>query len=350
MSGPVLVTGVAAPVLVTGAAGFFGLAIVRALTRAGFDVLATDRAPGPAEPPGMEAGPGAEPEPAWRPGTDAGRVEYAVRDVEHESLDDLVERAGTLVYAAAITPKDDRSGETAERLLAVNLEGFLAALRAAARAASCARVVFVSSSAVYDHAVDVTVMEADARGDGSLYAAAKLAAEVVGRRYAHDAGLQFCAVRPTSLIGPGETERPSRPRVTPFAHLVRAAHADTPVRVVRGGSRCDWLAVDDAAEAVTALCAAERLGGESYSLSAGVTRPFSDFVEAARRVAGLRIDDGAELVIDGGADLPGRIPNARLAAATGWRPRSDPEAIVRALVDDLDRSLTGPSTSHSVNC
>jgi nucleoside-diphosphate-sugar epimerase len=332
------------PVLVTGAAGFFGLAIVRALTRAGFEVLATDRAA----------------EPAWRPGTDARRIGYVARDLEHEAVGDLVERSGTLVYAAALTPKDDRSSETAERLLTVNLEGFLGALRAAGRAASCARIVFVSSSAVYDHSVDAVVTEADARGDGSLYAAAKLAAEVVGRRYAQDAGIGFCAVRPTSLIGPGETERPSRPRVTPFARLVRAARAGTPVRVVRGESRCDWLAVDDAAEAVAALCAASGeagapagvtgpFGGQSYSLSAGVVRPFADFVDAARRVAGLRTDDGAELLIDGGSDLPGRIPNDRLVAATGWRPRSEPEAVVRALVDDLDRSLTGLSSSHSVN-
>ena len=312
-------------VLVTGAGGFFGLAIVRALTLAGHQVLATDRG-GTFMP---------------RPDTVAGAVDYVARDLEREPAGDLVRGAATVVYAAALTPKDELTGSVAERLLTVNLEGFLAVLRAACRSPGCGRVVFVSSSAVYDQSAPGTISEPDAVGDSSIYAAAKLAAELVGRRYARDFGREFCAVRPTSLIGPGETERPSRPRVTEFARMVRAARDGTPVRVSRPGARGDWLAVDDAAAAVAALCSAPQLAADAFTLSAGETIPFRALVDAAERVAGLRVADGAELVVDGGEDLPAVVSNERIRAAAGWRPERSPDDIVRALLASLGDPVPG---------
>jgi UDP-glucose 4-epimerase len=260
------------------------------------------------------------------------RVDYVARDLERERIDDLVAGAGTVVYAAAVTPRGETTPDIADRLLAVNLEGYLALLRSACHSARCRRVIFVSSSAVYGPSRHGAITEDDVDADGSLYSAAKLAAELIGRSYAREHGRELCAVRPTSLIGPGETERPSRPRVTPFAHMVRAARDGTPVRLVRGESRGDWLAVDDAAEAVALLCAAPRLDADTFNLSSGVARPFAELADAARRVAGLRIEDDAELVVDGGNDLPATVSNARVGAAVGWRPSRSPDDIVRELL------------------
>jgi nucleoside-diphosphate-sugar epimerase len=73
-----------------------------------------------------------------------------------------------------------------------------------------------------------------------------------------------------------------------------------------------------------------------FNLSSGVARPFAELAEAARRVAGLRIEDDAELVVDGGNDLPATVSNARVAAAVGWRPSRSPDDIVRELLASLD--------------
>ena len=96
-------------VLVTGSAGFLGRAVVRAFTRDGVDVLATDS--------------GAAADVDFRPGTEPARVSYVQRDLEHEPLNDLVEQVDGVVYAAALTPRDETAGDVADRLLTVNLNG-----------------------------------------------------------------------------------------------------------------------------------------------------------------------------------------------------------------------------------
>src|SRR5581483_9255333 len=195
-------------VLVLRAAGFFGLAIVRALTAHGLHVIASDRV----DPDQFIV----------RPGTRTELVRYERRDVTSEPLDDLASAVGGAVHAAALTPQDEAAGDTADRLVRVNLESLLALLRAANASSSCRRVLFVSSAGVYDQRRAGSLTEADADGGTSLYGAAKLAGEIIGRRYASVVGLDFAAVRPTSLYGAGELVRESRPRVTAFAQLVDA--------------------------------------------------------------------------------------------------------------------------------
>ena len=93
-------------VLVTGAAGFFGAAIVRALALDGAAVTATDRVD----------------EAAFSPRADVPHdaVAYVRRDVASEPLDDLVASAEIVVHAAALTPADEH-GDTSDELLRVNL-------------------------------------------------------------------------------------------------------------------------------------------------------------------------------------------------------------------------------------
>jgi nucleoside-diphosphate-sugar epimerase len=307
------------PVVVTGAAGFFGRAIVRALTRDGVRVLATDRI--------------AAEEFVPRPGTVAESVDYIRRDLERESLDDLIEGASGVIYAAALTPADERSGDVTDRLLRVNLHGFLTLLAAVRRSALCQRVLFVSSTGVYDQSIEAVLLEDDADGGTSLYGAAKLAGEIIGRRFAELFGLEFCAVRPTALIGPGEVERSSRPRVTAFLKLVRAALADEAVRLVEPEFRADWLAVDDAAEAVSELMRSAAVGGRSFNLSFGRTRTLREVASAVDRALGLRLTDDGQPV-GTGADRPATVSNERVTAL-GWAPRRSLEEVVRDVASEL---------------
>jgi nucleoside-diphosphate-sugar epimerase len=307
-------------VLLTGAAGFLGRAIVRAFTRDGIEVLATDEADESAFVP--------------RPGTDTGRVTYVRRDLEHESLADLVARASGVVYAAALTPADETEGDVAERLLAVNLSGFLDVLGAMRTARECRRMLFVSSTSVYDQTADTTLDEDDLSPTGGLYGAAKLAAESVGRQYAEIIGREFCAVRPTTLIGPGERWRASRPRLSALARLIEASREGRPVRLANGSAAEDVLSVDDAADSVTALW--RRLpswNGRSFSVSAGTLHSVADIAQAVQVVAGLEFDD-AGILIEGGYDLPAIVSHDRLTAATGWTPRRPLDVIVRECLDE----------------
>jgi UDP-glucose 4-epimerase len=294
------------PALVTGAAGFFGLAIVKALTAAGVPVVATDRVE--------------QDEFVPRPGTHMSLVRYVRRDVSTEQLDDLVGQVNGVVHAAALTPEHEDAGDTADRLLAVNLGALLPVLAMIRASASCSRLLYISSSGVYDQADARTFDEGEATGGTSLYGAAKLAAEIIAFRYASLFELELCAVRPTSLFGGGELVRPSRPRVTSFARLVAAAVRAEPVRIERPDSRADWLCVDDAADAIALLWLSDRLTG-TFNLSSGRPRAFNEVADAVAEATGLHLDDGATAIVDGGIDRPAVIPNDRLRASVGWEPR-----------------------------
>ena len=294
-------------VLVTGAAGFFGLAITRALTMAGIGVIASDRASAEEFQP--------------RAGSQPGLLNYVQRDLSRESLADLIAQVSTVVHAAALTPGTEEHDEMLDTLLSVNLSPLPGVLKGIRTSDRCSRLVFVSSAGVYDQHVAAVVSEGTATGGDSLYGAAKLAAELVVRRYATISGFGFCCLRPTSLFGPGEIVRPSRPRVTAFRQLVEAAAANNTVRIENPEARADWLHVDDAAEAVVALVIAPELPGCALNVSSGTPAALGAIVEELQATIGLRVQSDADTVISGGKDRSARITNERLRAAVPWRPQ-----------------------------
>lgn len=311
----------ACSVLVTGAAGFFGLAITRALTREGAAVIAADQVSHESFSP--------------RAGTRPEQVTYVRRNVSSDALEDLVAGADVIVHAAAVTPADGEEHEVAADLLETNLGALVRVLEAAGAGGSCGRVIFISSAAVYRQTRPRRLLEEDADGGDTLYGASKFAAEIVGRRYSESLGLEFCAVRPTALIGPGETERPSRPRVTPFASLLRAAQRGAPVSIRNAEARADWLSVDDAASAVAALAGAARIPNRAFNVSSGLTRPFSDVVAVIDSVVPLRVDEESQVVIDGGTDRPAEVVNEQIRKAIGWEPAGALEETVRAFLESI---------------
>jgi nucleoside-diphosphate-sugar epimerase len=303
--------------LVTGAAGFLGLALVRALSRAGFPVLAVDRVGDDAFVP--------------RPGTATELVRYRRHDVTAPLDEALLDGLSSVVHAAALTPLDEREADTADQLLQVNVGGLAPVLAALRRSRSTKRLLLVSSAGVYDQERSGTLGEDDATGGASLYGAAKLAAELLARRYAALHGIEYAAIRPTSLFGEGEAERPSRPRVTPFLQLVNAAAAGRAVRLLRPESRADWLCVDDAADAVVLLLG-RPLDGRVYNVSSARPRRFAEVARAVAGAVGLELDDAAATAVDGGPDRAAQISNDRLRAATGWAPSRSVEDVAAELL------------------
>jgi nucleoside-diphosphate-sugar epimerase len=308
-------------VVVTGAAGFFGLAIVRALTSTGTEVLAVDRT----HPDGFSP----------RRGTVADRVRYVARDLTREPLDDLIRESDAVVHAAALTPLAEAGG-VLDDVLAVNLVPLTGILQAMQASPACRRLIFISSAGVYDQTSGPILVEEDATGGTSLYGAAKLAAELVISRYAELASLEHCAVRPTSLFGPGEIARPSRPRVTSFKQLVDAARGNQRVRIEQPEARTDWLHVDDAADALVLLLGLARLPGRAFSLSSSTPRPFKEVVAAVASASSLQLDPASEVVVSGGADRGARIVNAQLRAAIEWEPARAFEDACRTMLNESE--------------
>ncbi|HEU0244313.1 MAG TPA: NAD(P)-dependent oxidoreductase [Candidatus Limnocylindrales bacterium] len=291
-------------VLVTGAAGFFGSAIVRALCIAGHDVVALDRTPQRLA--------------QTRPDTPGDRVRYLVGDVTNAADLEPVRFGGVtaIVHAAALSLPDEVT--SASTILDVNVRGTLNVLSLAAALPSCDRFLLVSSAGVYDLATPGRIQEADATGGRSLYGATKLAAEILAIRAGEVLGFGVGVVRPSSLWGPGEVDRPTRPFVTPLQRLVECARAGDPVEPRGLDAAWDWTYVDDAAEGLVRFLATE-MGGRRITLASGARIRFRDVVAAVTDVFGLRVASGAT-VVDGSPDRPGELTVDALAEATGWRP------------------------------
>lgn len=291
-------------VLVTGASGFFGSAIVRAMTAAGYEVVAFDQTPERV----IQAHPDGTVE----------RVRHVVGDVT--DLGDLdpgrFQDVTGIVHAAALSLPDE-VGEAA-RILDVNVRGTMNILTLAGQLPRCERFVQVSSAGVYDLSRPVSIREADATGGGSLYGATKLAAEILAVRMGEVLGFDVGVVRPSSLWGPGEIYRPTRPFVTPLHQLVDCARRGEAVEPQGLDAAWDWIYVDDAAEGLTSFFALA-MGGRRVTLATGRPVTFRDVLAAVIEVFDLRIQPGGK-VIDGAPDRPGRLKIESIVAATGWRP------------------------------
>jgi nucleoside-diphosphate-sugar epimerase len=304
-------------VLITGAGGFFGKALVRAFAHGGEEVLAADVVPEADYQP--------------RPLASGGPVRYLTVDVA-DPASFSAERVGPvdgIVHAAALTPTMDEMKAEPARLVSVNLVGTLNALELA-RELGCRRFLFISSAGVYDQFTDTVLTEEDADGGFSLYGSAKLAAEVMLWRYGQMYGMDVGAVRPTSMYGPAEEMRDTRPFVTQVKLLVEAALAGRSVRVQGADAHCDWVYVDDVAEAAHGFFASG-MGGRVFNLTSGQPVPFGEVVKAAQAVASLRVDDAGDELVDGSPDRPTVISNARARAELGFDPRGLKEGLERYL-------------------
>jgi UDP-glucose 4-epimerase len=293
-------------VLVTGAAGFFGRSLVRQFALAGEDVVAADIL----EPDDFVP----------RAGTPPDHLQYLLLDVSSEdawSTPALSDVEG-IVHAAALTPTVEESQHDPTRLIDVNLIGTLNALEFARRG-GLEKFLFISSGGVYDQFEEVELREEDGDGGFSLYGSAKLAAEILAFRYSKMFDFDAGAVRPTSMYGPAEEFRDTRPFVTEVKLLADAARQGTPVRIERPGSRCDWVYVDDVADAAYRFFSGG-MSGRVFNLSSGNPRVFGEVVDAAQSAFGLQLDEDAATVIDGGPDRPTVISPAKAKAQLGWDP------------------------------
>ena len=168
------------PLVVTGAAGFLGQAIVAAARRAGHPVRAVVRRPDQALPD-------------WDDGVTCHVADLA----QGGTMAPVLQGAGAVIHAAAGQNHDRDTAQATEHLLA---------------AVSGQRLVLVSSFSVYGFAAmpeeaqldETTPTDPDiARRDG--YARAKMAQESAALRLAQHHGLDLWILRPGAIYGSGRT-------------------------------------------------------------------------------------------------------------------------------------------------
>ncbi len=176
-------------VVITGGAGFIGVAVTRELLAAGYKVVAFDRA----EPPAK----------VRQSLTDG--VTYVKGDIQDKQLvRSLIKEGGDdpIIHLAGIlTAGCDRDPELA---MAVNVHGMHTVLEAA-REFGLRRVVMASTIGVYGQHLPQPITEDMPTEPDGWYGLTKLMAEHMGLLYARRYGLDFRATRFAAVTGAGRT-------------------------------------------------------------------------------------------------------------------------------------------------
>ena len=281
-------------VLVVGAGGFVGSAIVRALAASG----------------AFRPVSGVRRMPAGAP----GRIEHRVCDAT-----DPVQLAAALagVSHAVNAVLGDAATMTAATRNLCN-----AASRAGLR-----RVVHVSSISVYGRATGLVDESAPLDASGSDYGAAKIECETIVRDWMA-AGRAAVILRPGIVFGPGGEQWIGR-----IARLLRAGRLGDLGPV--GEGFCNLIHADDVGAAVAAALAKPAAAGEAFNLATPSPPRWNEFftdlghmigLERVPRIGGRRLSVEAKL-------LAPPLQVAKLAGARiGLRPGRLPEPIPPSLL------------------
>lgn len=245
-------------VLVTGAAGFVTLNVVRALAARGHEVVAFDRRP---------------PDDAARAYAGAA-VRWSVGDVrELEALTRILKTsaAEVVVHGAAVTattPEWER--ERAGDVLGVNVLGTINALTAAHAAGVRRAIVLSSASAVGPRDPgEEFIPEGASASPADLYGISKRTLEMVAERLAALHALPVIAVRLSQPYGPMERPSPDRAALSPIADWITAAEEARFLTTPSLEITKDWIYIDDVAEAFVRLVEARELRHTMYNLGLG---------------------------------------------------------------------------------
>jgi nucleoside-diphosphate-sugar epimerase len=296
-------------ILVTGAGGFVGAAVVKAAVAAGREVIALVR-------------------------NDTSRLSSTLDRISMHRLD-LAETEAVSALLRSVKPDvvihsawEGVGGALRSGDIQVDNIRTTVALADAAIGAGARKFVGIGSQAEYGR-YDRKIVETDLPQPTMLYGAAKLAACHLAAQRCREAGVAFAWLRLFSVYGPGDNANWLIPSTA--ATLVRGK---APM-CTEGTQKWDYLHIDDVADGVLAAAITDQATGV-FNLSSGDPVAVRQIVETLRDLAapGLDLTFGA---VPFGPDQIMHLDgdNSRLRSATGWSIKVPLGEGLRQVVDEL---------------
>ncbi|MGC2968175.1 UDP-glucose 4-epimerase family protein [Paraburkholderia aspalathi] len=242
-------------VLITGANGFVGRAVSRALLQRGDSVVGVVR----------------------RPQTSVEGVREWLFDAnDFEGIDQrwpVATRCDAVIHLAArVHMKHETTADPIAAYRATNVTGALR-VAAAARRAGARRFVFVSSiKAVGESSAGRPITEADEPAPTDPYGISKLEAERALIDYGRESGLEVVIVRPPLVYGPGVRAN--------FLQLMSAIANGVPLPLGSIAARRSLLFVDNLADALVHCTTDPRAVGETFHVTDGRDLSVSELARA----------------------------------------------------------------------
>lgn len=281
-------------VLVTGAGGFVCRSIVHELLAAGHEVIALDRA--------FDADLRRD----W-----AGRVRLIETDAH--TLPPV--EADALVHGAAITAGPEESGHSPEAHFRANTDPLLAALEW-----SRGRFIGISSGAVYAQG-DGLLDETQPPTPDGLYAVAKSTMEALVGTLRRHYGRDALVIRLGNIYGPGEQQRPTRPRISRVGQMLHSARTAGSITLTQPDEPREWTYAPDVGRVVERLLTMPAPGHALYNVASGERLTDRDIAQAIQeRLPHVTLNIHDENASDG---RRGWLGHGRLQQDTGfdrWTP------------------------------
>ena len=310
--------------LVTGAGGFVGQWLIRALLDRREKVTGFTYGP-PSENGILNS-------------EQRNAVEWVEGDIrDNRSIEGAINRSSpdAIYHLAGITFVPQAGAEPAATF-EVNTLGAARLLSAVVRARDggmrAPRVLIVGSAEQYGahDQSECPLSEGAAQRPLTVYAASKAAQEVIAMQAFVGFGLDVIATRSFNHSGPGQESRFLLPGiVNRIKSLAKTGGDQLPIgntAVVR-----DFLHVADVAAAYIALVGRGR-PGEVYNVSCGKGWSVKELIELALRITGVRATLQRDESLARPVDVEWLVgDNAKLRTQTGWAPRRGVEDIIRDL-------------------
>lgn len=287
-------------VMVTGASGFLGAALLPVLAAAGCEVVCLGRRP-----------------PADLPASRARHVRADLLDAASLTAALREARPDIVIHLAGVSlPPGDAAARRA--MLELNVLGTETMLAASA-ASGAGSVVVAGSAAQYGPLAGGAqgLREEDACRPVGLYGISKAASGALALEFGRATGLTVTLAVPFNVIGPGQGEH-----LVPatFIKQLVAAPGTGPARIELGdvSAERDWIDVRDVARAI-ALLAARRQPG-AFNICTGRPVAVARLLETLRHVSARPFQwilDPARLRPDQPSIQFG--DPSRIAQVTGWR-------------------------------
>jgi nucleoside-diphosphate-sugar epimerase/transcriptional regulator with XRE-family HTH domain len=305
-------------VLVTGATGFVGQALVRHLTAEGHSIIGFARTSRPCP------------------------CELRTGDIlDQAAVEAAVDGVDAVCHLAALTLVR-RSFAEPVRNFRVNLAGTLNLLDAmnaeAQRSGRQLRLVFASTGAVYGAPQTQPISETKQPAPSNPYGASKLAAEIAIGYQAALGGISAATLRAFNVAGAVDGQGdPDTSRIIPKTLMVAASQADC-LNVNGDGSAVrEYIHVRDLARAYgVALDAADLTGHRVYNVGSGVGVTVREVIEAAERVTGRPVPVRWGPPASEPSEL--RADISRIRAELGWQPSS---SALETIVADAWQAVNG---------
>lgn len=301
-------------VLVTGANGFVGQAVVKRLLAQGDSVIA---AVGPGAAGAVSLGPK-----LTNVSLDLAN-DVSIRDAVSTPVDAVIHLA-----AIALTRAANRDPATAWR---INAEG-TAKVAAAAAALSPRPIFLLASTADVYGWQQRPINEEDCVQPSTPYSYSKLGAELAAGQAARLSGLKLIVARPFPHSGGGQEESfwiPARCKL--LREAKRNGWAAVPVGDLTAVR--DYLHVDDVADAY-ALLLQRGTPGEVYNIASGQPVTLDEIHTRLEQLIGIspkREVDASQVRRDARPYLLGDA--SKLRAATGWTPRRTLDDMLRDVLN-----------------